>query len=98
MRSCHRIVLSLLFILANVAVSAMSSAQVAIDVPIEIEPPVLPVYDQPEIPGPRYIWTPGYWAYGSEGYFWVPGTWVEPPQPEVLWTPGYWGFVDNRYY
>ena len=30
-------------------------------------------------------------------YYWVPGTWVEPPQPELLWTPAYWGWVDGRY-
>ena len=27
-------------------------------------PPALPAYDQPPIPGPGYLWTPGYWAYG----------------------------------
>ena len=29
------------------------------------------------LPGPGYIWTPGYWAYDpADGYYWVPGTWV----------------------
>ncbi|HXW24669.1 MAG TPA: YXWGXW repeat-containing protein [Xanthobacteraceae bacterium] len=98
MRSCRPIALSLLFILAMIAVPAISSAQIAVDVAVTIEPPALPVYDQPEIPGPGYIWTPGYWAYGPEGYFWVPGTWVEAPAPELLWTPGYWGFGDGGYF
>ncbi len=53
-------------------------------------PPVLPAYDQPPAPGPNHIWQPGYWAAGPAGYFWVPGTWVTPPQPNLLWTPGYW--------
>ena len=26
------------------------------------------------------------------GYYWVPGTWVQPPRVGFLWTPGYWGF------
>ena len=24
---------------------------------------------------PGLIWTPGYWAYGDDGYYWVPGAW-----------------------
>src|SRR5262249_10457129 len=36
-----------------------------VGVSIGIAPPVLPVYDQPLCPGPGYIWTPGYWAYGG---------------------------------
>ena len=60
-------------------------------------PPELPVYDQPPIPDPGYIWTPGYWSGGPLGYFWVPGTWVEPPTVGLLWTPGYWGFRDGIY-
>lgn len=60
-------------------------------------PPELPVYDQPPMPEPGYIWTPGYWGGGPLGYFWVPGTWVEPPAAGLLWTPGYWGFRDGIY-
>jgi hypothetical protein len=60
-------------------------------------PPELPVYDQPPIPAPGYIWTPGYWGGGPLGYFWVPGTWIEPPSVGLLWTPGYWGFRDGIY-
>ena len=43
------------------------------------------------------MWTPGYWAWGGGGYYWVPGTWVQPPRVGVLWTPGYWGFVGGVY-
>ena len=64
---------------------------------ITIAPPALPVYVQPAIPAPGYIWTPGYWAYGDAGYFWVPGTWVLPPSAGLLWTPGYWGWRDGIY-
>jgi len=38
-----------------------------------------------------------YWAYGPDGYFWVPGTWVEPPDVGLLWTPGYWGWGGDAY-
>ena len=40
---------------------------------------------------------PGYWAYGADGYFWVPGYWYEAPEPGFLWTPGYWGFAGGNY-
>ncbi|MGC2163264.1 MAG: hypothetical protein WA634_15250 [Silvibacterium sp.] len=60
-------------------------------------PPPLPEYDQPECPGPDYIWTPGYWGFAPTGYYWVPGTWVVAPYVEALWTPGYWGFYSGRY-
>jgi WXXGXW repeat (2 copies) len=33
---------------------------------VDIAPPPLPVYDQPPIPAPGYIWTPGYWAWNDD--------------------------------
>ena len=60
-------------------------------------PPELPDYEQPPIPAPGYIWSPGYWGGGPLGYYWVPGTWVEPPSVGLLWTPGYWGWRDGIY-
>ena len=73
-------------------------AQIAIGISIDVAPPPLPVYDQPPIPEPGYIWTPGYWAWDDDsGYYWVPGTWVLPPEPALLWTPGYWGWNDGVY-
>jgi hypothetical protein len=60
-------------------------------------PPPLPDYDQPPDPDPNYIWTPGYWAYGSGGYYWVPGIWSPPPYYGALWTPPYWGYYGGRY-
>src|SRR6516162_10705797 len=65
---------------------------------VDVAPPPLPVYDQPPIPAPGYMWTPGYWAWDDyTGYYWVPGTWVLPPAPALLWTPGYWGWNDGVY-
>src|SRR5271154_4758282 len=86
-----------LLILAPLAMPSPAPAQIAVGVSIRIGPPVLPVYAQPVCPGVGYIWTPGYWAYGSDDYYWVPGTWVLAPTPGYLWTPGYWGFVGGAY-
>jgi hypothetical protein len=79
------------------SISGTAGAAIDIGVSINIEPPELPVYEQPAIPAPGYLWTPGYWAWGGEDYYWVPGTWVLAPQPGYLWTPGYWGWGDGAY-
>jgi WXXGXW repeat (2 copies)/YMGG-like Gly-zipper len=77
---------------------APAYAQDSVGIAVDIAPPPLPVYDQPPIPAPGYIWTPGYWAWDDlAGYYWVPATWVLPPGPELLWTPGYWGWNDGVY-
>ena len=79
------------------ALPVASQAGVAVGVSINIAPPALPVYVQPPIPAPGYVWTPGYWAWGGEdGYYWVPGTWVLAPVG-MLWTPGYWGWGGGLY-
>jgi hypothetical protein len=86
-----------LFALVTLAMPASSFAQFSVS--ITVAPPALPVYVQPVVPGPGYIWTPGYWAwspyYGD--YYWVPGTWVLAPRVGVLWTPGYWGWGGNAF-
>ena len=82
-------------ILAAVTMPRASEAQVAVS--ITVAPPPLPVYVQPAIPGPGWIWAPGYWAWGPYGYYWVPGTWVRPPRVGFLWTPGYWGWGEGVY-
>ena len=85
--------------LALAALPAISSAGVFIGVSVNIAPPPLPVYVQPPCPEPGYIWTPGYWAWNDDvgAYYWVPGTWVLPPQVGFYWTPGYWGWDDDAY-
>jgi hypothetical protein len=76
---------------------AVPQAQAGVFISVGIAPPALPVYVQPPLPAPGYIWTPGYWAYGDAGYYWVPGVWIQPPTAGLLWTPGYWGFAGGFY-
>jgi hypothetical protein len=89
---------------ATAAAPGSSLAQIGIGIgpggiSVGFAPPPLPVYEQPEIPGYGYLWTPGYWAWDSDvqDYYWVPGTWVRPPRFGLLWTPGYWGWRDGSY-
>jgi hypothetical protein len=74
-----------------------SQAHAGVFISVGFAPPALPVYEQPPLPAPGYIWTPGYWAYGDAGYYWVPGVWTQPPSAGLLWTPGYWGFAGGVY-
>ena len=79
--------------------AAPASAQLSLGISVRLAPPPLPVYAQPALPGPDYLWTPGYWAWDNDvqAYFWVPGTWVRAPRPGLLWTPPWWGWSDGLY-
>ena len=79
------------------AISTAAFSQVFVGISVRTAPPPLPVYVQPMCPTPGYMWTPGYWAYGPSGYYWVQGVWVAPPRVGLLWTPGYWGFAGGAY-
>jgi len=95
----RKICLAVFILLAAVlfVLPAGASAQVSVGISVRIGPPAIPVYPQPVCPGPGYLWTPGFWAYGPAGYYWVPGTWVVAPAPGLLWTPGYWGYGGGVY-
>jgi hypothetical protein len=69
-----------------------ASSWAGVFISVGFAPPVLPVYVQPPCPEPGWMWTPGYWAYGPDGYYWVPGTWVPAPYEGAYWTPPYWGW------
>jgi hypothetical protein len=88
---------SIFFAFLILAISAPAFGQVAVSV--RFGPPALPVYVQPVCPGDGYMWTPGYWAWDDvDGdYYWVPGTWVEPPEVGLFWTPGWWGWGGDAF-
>lgn len=74
-----------------------ASSYAGVFISVGFAPPVLPVYVQPPCPEPGLMWTPGYWAYGDDGYYWVPGAWVPSPYVGALWTPPYWGWEGGLY-
>jgi hypothetical protein len=99
--------LSLLALL-GLALLKPASAQVSIGINIGtpeaamsvgFAPPDIPDYDQPPCPEDGALWVPGYWAWDDDiaDYYWVPGTWVMPPQPGLLWTPAYWSWDNGAY-
>jgi len=83
----------LAFLLSLVPASSFAGVLISVN----IAPPVLPVYEQPPCPEAGWMWTPGYWAYGPEGYYWVPGSWVPAPYEGALWTPPFWGWSGGLY-
>ena len=65
-----------------------------------IAPPPLPDYEQPACPGPGYLWIPGYWAYGPEGYFFRSRMSALPPSVGWMWRcpvtgAGQMGFISG---
>jgi hypothetical protein len=62
-----------LFLLALLVSVIPASAHAGIFISVGFAPPVLPIYVQPVCPQPNLMWMPGYWAYGPDGYYWVPG-------------------------
>ena len=97
LRSSIRSLLVAASIMAPMLILPTAQAQIGVSLSIHVAPPALPVYEQPPLPAPGYLWTPGYWSYGEAGYFWVPGVWVQPPSAGLLWTPGYWGYEGGVY-
>jgi hypothetical protein len=91
-------IIALVFAIAGMT-GAVQKAHAGLFLSITVAPPALPIYEQPPIPGPGYIWTPGYWSWDDEDgdYYWVPGAWAPAPEPGLLWTPGYWGWNDGVY-
>ena len=90
-------VLALATLGATFPAASPAQSQVTISITTVLAPPPLPIYLQPPIPTPGYLWAPGYWAWDGFDYYWVPGVWVLPPRAGLLWTPGYWGWRDSFY-
>jgi len=81
--------------LAFTYLAAVAPAQISITV--TTAPPALPVYEQPPCPEEGWMWSPGYWAWDDDGYYWVPGEWVPAPYTGAMWTPPWWGWQSGRY-
>src|ERR1700682_3839752 len=72
-----RLLMLALVLSAIPAIAPTASGQVAVGISVGFAPPAIPVYEQPICPGDGYIWTPGYWGWGSGAYLWHGGYWGE---------------------
>jgi YXWGXW repeat-containing protein len=91
----HRLRKSLLVALAAIALSACvayvpAGPEYAYDGYVGYAPPPDRVEVIPAIPGPAYVWTPGFWAWGGGAYAWRSGRWVVPPHGYRSWQSGRW--------
>ncbi len=97
MRTIIRSLIPALALAALPALPVTATAGIEFGVSVNFAPPPLPVYEQPPVPGPGYLWIPGYWGWDGGDYYWVPGTWAFAPVTGYLWTPGYWGWGSGAY-
>ncbi|MDP9082772.1 MAG: YXWGXW repeat-containing protein [Pseudomonadota bacterium] len=95
MKASRKAVLLVLCMTAGaVAVPAIATAGVAID--IGIAPPPVRVET---LPGPRrgYIWAPGYWDYRHRAHVWVPGHYLRE-RHGYHWEPDRWEQRGDRWH
>src|SRR5271170_4821101 len=74
-RASIRNLLAAVFIIVPMLTLPVAQAQIGVGVSIRIAPPALPVYEQPALPAPGVLWTPGYWGYEGGVYGWRGGYW-----------------------
>ena len=75
---------------------APAQAQVAISISATIAPPLLPVYAQPAIPGPGYLWIPGYWAWNGSRILLDARLLVDAADGRFLLDAALLGLVERR--
>jgi hypothetical protein len=57
---------------------------------VQQAPPALVAEAPPPMPGPGYIWCPGYWGWHHNRHDWVRGHWAVPPRRAAVWVPHHW--------
>ena len=75
-----------------VAILVASSASVALaeDVVVKVKPPHGMTERRAPMPGPGYVWIPGYQSWTGNGFAWEAGRWEAPPKPHAKWVPYRW--------
>ena len=98
-RACAALAVAVPALMVVMPTAAHAEFSVGLDIRIGYAPPPMPVYEQPPLPAPDYIWVPGHWAWSdwTDDYYWVQGYWQEPPEPGLLWTPAWWGWDDGAF-
>ncbi len=77
-------------LIAAVFGAMLSVSMFAADVVVRVAPPRAVVEHRPPMPGPGYVWTPGYQRWDGRAYVWVPGAWVMPPHAHAHWVAHRW--------
>jgi hypothetical protein len=77
------------FVVAIFLVSSASAA-FAEDVVVRVRPPHGVTERRVPMPGPGYVWIPGYQRWTGNGFAWETGRWENPPRPHAKWVPHRW--------
>ena len=75
--------------------AAVSLAQAAPLIDIEIAPPAPRVVEAPP-PREGYVWAPGYWAYRGHEHVWIDGHWLRE-RHGYHWVADRWVTHEGRY-
>lgn len=60
-------------------------------------PPPLVVGPVGPSPGPGFVWTDGYYTWGSNRWMWQQGRWSRPPRRGYVWRKPYYEPYHNGY-
>jgi hypothetical protein len=61
-------------------------------------PPAPIVETPPPMPGPGYVWTPGYYNWNGGSYVWANGAWAIPPGHYHHYVSGAWMHNHHGWY
>jgi hypothetical protein len=79
---------TLLLAVASLGLLAVPAAHA--EIVVKVAPPAPIVETRPAIPGPGYVWTPGYYRWDGGHHVWVAGAWALPPHPGARWVAHTW--------
>ncbi len=85
-------------LLAVASLGLLAAPAVKAAVYVRVAPPAPIVEVRPAIPGPGYVWTPGYYRWNGGAHVWVAGAWTLPPRPGARWVPHRWVRRGGGYY
>ncbi|MGE5243818.1 MAG: hypothetical protein ACM3SQ_06295 [Betaproteobacteria bacterium] len=57
---------------------------------VRVRPPAPVVDVRAAVPGPGYVWVPGFYRWSGGAYVWERGRWARPPRARAVWVPGRW--------
>lgn len=78
-----------------VASSTPVRAQQPTVIYVQTAPPQPETEPEPALPGPGYVWVPGYYQWTGSEYVWVRGHYV---QHAGAWCAGEWRHDDQGWY
>jgi len=77
-------------LVASIGAAACGATVTTGRVYLRTGPPPVVVERPAVVPGPGYVWVPGYYRWSGREYVWVSGRYERPPRARARWVPGRW--------